>query len=113
MPIYFRHDQLRLPQKSLIDDMYEALSKGQNFMAQAPTGLGKCISGDSLLFTSNGLVAIKDFVYGKTNSLSSNNIFLREGELIKIGKEKILKISIFVTLLLGCKTFYFSFYEAV
>lgn len=61
-------------------------------MAQAPTGLGKCISGDSLLFTSNGLVAIKDFVYGKTNSLSSNNIFLREGELIKIGKEKILKI---------------------
>ncbi len=39
--IYFRHNKYRNEQKKLVQDMYEALSKGKHFMAHAPTGLGK------------------------------------------------------------------------
>lgn len=39
--MYFRHDNLRPSQKDLMSDIYDALIKKQNFMAQAPVGLGK------------------------------------------------------------------------
>lgn len=39
--MYFRHDSPRLEQKKLMEDMYAALLDHKNFMAQAPTGLGK------------------------------------------------------------------------
>jgi DNA excision repair protein ERCC-2 len=41
MALYFRHDSIRPFQKDLMEDIYGALSQGKNFMAQAPTGLGK------------------------------------------------------------------------
>ena len=39
--IYFRHNKYRNEQKKLVKEMYDALSKGNHFMAHAPTGLGK------------------------------------------------------------------------
>ncbi|HSB47771.1 MAG TPA: ATP-dependent DNA helicase [Candidatus Bilamarchaeum sp.] len=41
MALHFRHDSVRPFQKDLMEDIYAALSEGRNFMAQAPTGLGK------------------------------------------------------------------------
>ncbi|VVC04542.1 ATP-dependent DNA helicase [Candidatus Bilamarchaeum dharawalense] len=41
MALYFRHDHVRASQKELMEDIHGALAAGQNFMAQAPTGLGK------------------------------------------------------------------------
>jgi DNA excision repair protein ERCC-2 len=39
--MYFRHDSVRPSQKELMEDIYGALNNKQNFMAHAPTGLGK------------------------------------------------------------------------
>jgi DNA excision repair protein ERCC-2 len=41
MALYFRHDSVRPFQKDLMEDIYGALSERKNFMANAPTGLGK------------------------------------------------------------------------
>ena len=51
MPIYFRHDSVRPPQKKLMEDMYDSISSGKIFMAQAPTGLGKTDSALSAAIT--------------------------------------------------------------
>ncbi|MFH1521194.1 MAG: helicase C-terminal domain-containing protein [Candidatus Micrarchaeota archaeon] len=94
MALYFRHDRIRPFQKELMNDMCDAISNKQNFMAQAPTGLGKCISGESLVFTSRGLVLAKDLHKESVNSLSEHaqKINLQTGFKVKLGKEKIIKI---------------------
>ena len=39
--VYFRHERIRPSQKELMDDIYDAIANNRNFMAHAPTGLGK------------------------------------------------------------------------
>lgn len=39
--VFFRHDNVRPFQKELMNDIYDSICMGNNFMAQAPTGLGK------------------------------------------------------------------------
>lgn len=41
MAFYFRHGSVRPHQKELMEDMHDAISSNQLFMANAPTGLGK------------------------------------------------------------------------
>ncbi len=52
MVIYFRHDRIRPSQKELMDDIYSAISNKQNFMAQAPTGMGKTDAALSAAITA-------------------------------------------------------------
>jgi DNA excision repair protein ERCC-2 len=48
----FRHDSVRLHQKELMEDIYAAMGEGRNFMAQAPTGMGKTDAALSAAITS-------------------------------------------------------------
>ncbi|MFH1400499.1 MAG: ATP-dependent DNA helicase [Nanoarchaeota archaeon] len=41
MDVYFPHDQPRSVQDRLMQDVYDAISKGKDLLAHAPTGLGK------------------------------------------------------------------------
>ncbi len=50
--VFFRHERIRPSQKELMDDIYDAICKGENFMAQAPTGLGKTDAALSAAITA-------------------------------------------------------------
>ncbi|MBN1170058.1 ATP-dependent DNA helicase [Candidatus Micrarchaeota archaeon] len=52
MGILFRHDRIRPSQLELMEDIYDAVSNGRNFMAQAPTGSGKTDAALSAAITA-------------------------------------------------------------
>jgi len=90
--IHFRHERVRPHQKDLMEDIHRAISGRRIFMAQAPTGMGKCIAGDSFVFTAKGLILAKELIKGRANSLRGGQFSLKEGYKVKIAKEKLLKL---------------------
>ncbi|MFH1685756.1 MAG: ATP-dependent DNA helicase [Candidatus Micrarchaeota archaeon] len=52
MAIYFRHNSVRPSQKELMEDVYDAITNNHNFLAHAPTGLGKTDAVLSAAITS-------------------------------------------------------------
>lgn len=54
-------------------------SKYQNLFKQCPTGYGKCVSKDTLIFTENGMKEIKDVVVGENvYSMDKNKLVLQK-----------------------------------
>ncbi|MDO8554503.1 MAG: DEAD/DEAH box helicase [Candidatus Micrarchaeota archaeon] len=68
---------------------------GENTLILAPTGSGKCVSGDTLIFTDKGPVKIEDF-YHKAVSVNSLNQKLRtefsKGLVIRKRKSELFRV---------------------
>jgi DNA excision repair protein ERCC-2 len=73
--IYFRHDRVRPSQKELMEDIHGAISERKNFMAQAPTGLGKTDAALSAAITC----AVKEDlnVFFLTSKISQHRIAMQ------------------------------------
>jgi len=70
----FRHGHVRPHQKELMEDVYEAIAEGRNFMAQAPTGMGK--SDASLSAALTCALERKQTVFFLTPKISQHRIAL-------------------------------------
>ena len=76
MNVLFPHDSIRNIQKEFVEDLISSLKNKKHLLAHAPTGLGKCVSGNTKILTDNGLEEIVD-LYKKEvelNSLSQSKI---------------------------------------
>ncbi len=84
--VFFRHEKPRRSQKELMDDIYSAISERRNFMAQAPTGLGKTDAALSAAITAAAEDNLN--VFFLTSKISQHKIAMEAAKGI-IGKHKL------------------------
>ena len=87
MEFLFPHQEPRKIQKTLMQQIYSCIENKQNLIAHAPTGIGKCVSGSTLIITEKGIEKIED-IYKKTvktNTLDqkTKKIVQKKGIIIK------------------------------
>jgi len=71
----FPFPEKREKQEDLIETAEEVMENGENLVAHAPTGMGKCVSRDTIVLTGEGFRNIEEFDFGKTvehNSFDGN-----------------------------------------
>ncbi|MBI2148906.1 hypothetical protein HYU23_04450 [Candidatus Woesearchaeota archaeon] len=96
MDIFFPHENIREGQKELIEKIQETIENKTNLIAHAPTGLGKCVSGNTRILTEEGLVRIEEIYSNKINVNTLDNklkIKLESGIIISKKKSSLYKLN--------------------
>jgi len=84
--LLFPHSEIRDVQEDLIKEVLAAVENKTNLIAHAPTGLGKCVSGDTIILTEDGLKKISD-IYLEEAQVNSISKYLKT----TIKKSKIIR----------------------
>ena len=95
MKYLFPYPQVRPYQGEFMDAVFDAVSAGKQLLVHAPTGVGKCVSGETLILTEKGLVKIKDLYQKnmKVNTLNENlKISLEKGYVVKKKRSRLFEL---------------------
>lgn len=76
----FPFPTVRDKQDELIQEWESAIENGESLVAHAPTGLGKCVSGDTQVLTSDGIGKIENLEYEKYVKCNSFDQDLKQEE---------------------------------
>mgnify|MGYP001607895905 CR=1 FL=1 len=92
MPGFFPHETVRPVQSNFMEEVKRALHEKKHLIAHCPTGVGKCVSKDTLILTEKGLKPISE-LYGKpvfVNGLNSSlKMSLAKGLVIRKRKSQL------------------------
>ncbi len=87
--ILFPYSKVREVQEDMINEVLDSIENGGNAIIHAPTGLGKCVSGNTLILTDEGLKNISDlYLKGVEVNGISNDLTVGMGHGIVIKKKK-------------------------
>lgn len=68
---FFPFEEIRDRQDELLEETEKAIEEEENLVAHAPTGLGKCVSGETAVLTSKGFRKVGDLDSGEELSINS------------------------------------------
>ena len=96
MPGFFPHETVRPVQSNFMEEVKRALHEKKHLIAHCPTGVGKCVSKDTLILTEKGLKPISE-LYGKpvfVNGLNSSlKMSLAKGLVIRKRKSQLYDVT--------------------